>query len=267
MAALETAGLWLAVTGYALALLASLRHWRRPQAMLGFAAVAIGLHTAVLALRWARLGHGPFTTMHEVLSSNAWSLALVFSLAAWRVASLRAGAPAAFGVVVLLGAWALASNDAPGHFPATYGTWLLYAHAVLGKLFLGLALAAVALSAVVLERRWRGAADRFATLAPDASLDAQSAWFLRAAFVFHTLMLVAGAVWAQDAWGRYWDWDPLETWAFLTWLVLALALHLRAAARPAPVVNAGMAIAAFVIAFLTFFGVPFVAVAPHQGAI
>jgi hypothetical protein len=54
--------------------------------------------------------------------------------------------------------------------------------------------------------------------------------------VFDTLMLIVGAVWAQDAWGRYWAWDPLETWAFASWLALAAALHARATLRPAPAV-------------------------------
>jgi len=81
------------------------------------------------------------------------------------------------------------------------------------------------------------------------------------------LMLVAGAVWAQDAWGRYWAWDPLETWAFVTWLTLAGFLHARASLKLAPAAGAAMIMAVFVVAFLTFFGVPFVSMAPHKGAI
>jgi ABC-type transport system involved in cytochrome c biogenesis permease subunit len=80
-------------------------------------------------------------------------------------------------------------------------------------------------------------------------------------------MLIVGAVWAQDAWGRYWAWDPLETWAFATWLALALVLHARATFRPAPRWHGAMLIAVFVLAFLTFFGVPFISTAPHKGAV
>ena len=82
---------------------------------------------------------------------------------------------------------------------------------------------------------------------------------------FRGLMLVAGAIWAQDAWGRYWAWDRLETWAFITWLLLALALHLRMTYKPAPRLSSAMAFAVFGIAFLTFFGVPFLSDRPHQG--
>jgi ABC-type transport system involved in cytochrome c biogenesis permease subunit len=80
-------------------------------------------------------------------------------------------------------------------------------------------------------------------------------------------MLIAGAVWAQDAWGRWWAWDPLETWAFLTWLLLVGAFHARRTWRVGPRAGAWLILAVFVLAFFTFFGVPFVSVAPHKGAI
>ena len=80
-------------------------------------------------------------------------------------------------------------------------------------------------------------------------------------------MLIAGAVWAQDAWGRYWDWDPLETWAFATWLCMAGGLHLRAAFGLRPRLGSAILLFSFVMAFLTFFGVPFVSLNPHQGAV
>jgi ABC-type transport system involved in cytochrome c biogenesis permease subunit len=85
------------------------------------------------------------------------------------------------------------------------------------------------------------------------------------AFVFHSLMLIAGAVWAQDAWGRYWAWDPLETWAFMTWLALGASLHLRLTYRIPPWIGWLLILGVFILAFLTFFGVPFVSLAPHKG--
>ncbi len=45
-----------------------------------------------------------------------------------------------------------------------------------------------------------------------------------------TFAIVAGAIWAEAAWGRYWGWDPKETWALITWLVFAGYLHARATA-------------------------------------
>jgi len=49
------------------------------------------------------------------------------------------------------------------------------------------------------------------------------------AFVFPlwTFAVIAGAIWAENAWGRYWGWDPKETWAFITWVIYAGYLHAR----------------------------------------
>ena len=48
------------------------------------------------------------------------------------------------------------------------------------------------------------------------------------AFPLFTFAVIAGAIWAESAWGRYWGWDPKETWAFITWVVYAAYLHARA---------------------------------------
>ena len=50
------------------------------------------------------------------------------------------------------------------------------------------------------------------------------------AFPIWTFAVIAGAIWAENAWGRYWGWDPKETWAFITWMVYAAYLHARATA-------------------------------------
>ncbi|MCR2848176.1 cytochrome c biogenesis protein CcsA, partial [Weizmannia coagulans] len=46
-------------------------------------------------------------------------------------------------------------------------------------------------------------------------------------FLFLTIGILSGAVWANEAWGSYWSWDPKETWAFITWTIFAIYLHTR----------------------------------------
>jgi ABC-type transport system involved in cytochrome c biogenesis permease subunit len=270
---LEQVALWAALAAYALgATLAvgrapatALTLWQRGSATA--LALALLLHTLSLGLRWERLGHGPFTTLHEILSSNLWSLCLVLMLAWWAVREVRAVVAGAVPVLLLLGLWLTVANPGAGHLPPTYDTPLLYLHTVVGKLYLGLLLVAVALGSVPLWRRSVVGVRWFLRVPDDRRLDELAHRFAAYAFVFDTLMLIVGAVWAQDAWGRYWAWDPLETWAFLTWLALALALHARATLRPAPAVFGAWLLATFVLAFLTFFGVPFISMAPHKGAV
>ncbi len=239
--------------------------WRR-WAGAAFGA-ALLLHTLALAQRWQTLGHGPFTTMYEILSSNLWSLALVLAVSAWALRELRATLLAAAPVLLVLGSWLLLADARPGHFPATYDTPLLYLHTLVGKLFLGLLLTALALGVVPWLRRWAWAARLFADAPSDRRCDELAHHFAGMAFVFESLMLVVGAVWAQDAWGRYWAWDPLESWAFVTWLVLAAALHARVALRLTPAAFGLALVGVFAVAFLTFFGVPFISESPHKGAV
>jgi ABC-type transport system involved in cytochrome c biogenesis permease subunit len=272
----EIAWLWAALSAYAVAMLLALpgvgpsmaSPVRNARALAAGALVAaLALHTLSLAARWRLLGHGPFTTLHEILSSNLWSLALVFALSLWGVRELRSAMLFVAPVLLTLGAWLLIADARPGHLPPTYATPLLYVHTLVGKLFLGLLLVAVALGAVPMLRRTVWGAARCAGWAEDRRFDELAHRFAAYAFVFETLMLIVGAVWAQDAWGRYWAWDPLETWAFLTWLALAIALHARATLRLAPAAFGAALLGVFALAFLTFFGVPFVSTAPHKGAV
>jgi ABC-type transport system involved in cytochrome c biogenesis permease subunit len=224
-------------------------------------ALGLAAHTLTLAMRWARVGHGPFISMFEVLSSNAWSLALVFFVAYLASRAVRPAAAVALPVVVLLMSWMLSTHPDDGHLPATYRTLWLYAHVAFGKIFLGALLIAAGV-AVVMLRRGAAARNDEAT-----SLEGLALRFLALAFAFESLMLVTGAIWAQDAWGRFWAWDPLETWSFLTWLALAGLLHARVTLRVPPRATAALVVCVFVLAFLTFFGTPFVSTALHKGAV
>ena len=257
----ETLAMGLAFGGYGIALAATLRRLER---FTGIALLAaLSLHTLALATRWQSLGHGPFTTLYEILSSNLWSLALVTAVAWWLLREVRAALPAAWPVLVVLALWMLMADPRPGHLPPTYATPLLYLHTLVGKLYLGLLLVALALASVPWMRRHL---PRVAW-PDDARAEQLAHRFAAFAFVFDTLMLIVGAVWAQDAWGRYWAWDPLESWAFVSWLALAAALHARASLRPASGAFALWLLGVFVLAFLTFFGVPFISTAPHKGAV
>ena len=67
-------------------------------------------------------------------------------------------------------------------------------------------------------------------LPPAATLDRLSYRTIAFGFPLWTFAIIAGAIWAEAAWGRYWGWDPKETWAFITWIIYAGYLHARATA-------------------------------------
>ncbi|MBZ5665799.1 MAG: cytochrome c biogenesis protein CcsA [Acidobacteriia bacterium] len=86
------------------------------------------------------------------------------------------------------------------------------------------------------------------------------------AFPLLTLMIAAGAYWANQTWGSYWSWDPKETWAAITWLVYALYLHMRITRGWRGRRAAYFAIAGFVVVMFTFFGVTYLLPGLHAYA-
>jgi ABC-type transport system involved in cytochrome c biogenesis permease subunit len=227
--------------------------------------LGLALQTGAIAVRWLQVGHGPYTTMFEILSSNVWSLSLVYLIAYWRLVQTRASAAVVLPILVTMAAWMLLCDRGAGHVPATYDTPWLWVHTLFGKIFLGSLLLALGLALVILLRGGRELPTRLLAAPDNLALDAIAYRFMALALIFESLMLIVGAIWAQDAWGRYWAWDPLETWAFLTWIALVGSLHARAGFKLSLRTRAALVPPVFVLAFLTFFGVPFISAAPHQG--
>lgn len=263
--------LWLAVVAYVIAgvvaIVALVLGKRADRAVIACLGAALALHGYSIGVRWDRLGHGPYVTMFEILSSNVWSLSFVYFLAYLRYRPVRPAAAVVMPIIFILMAWLMFSSPGEGHLPPTYKTVWLYVHIILAKIFLGSLLVSVGLGGIVLMRRAGLLVARLSSMPADPRLDDLAYRFMALALIFDTLMLISGAIWAQDAWGRYWSWDPLETWSFMTWLFLAFALHLRVTFKLTPVTGAAMVMGVFVLAFLTFFGVPFISPAPHKGAV
>ncbi len=234
--------------------------------LLGLLLAVVFLLVAIV-VRWQRIGHGPFVSLFELLMSQAWSLGLVFTVTYWRFPLLRPAAIVVLPAIWILGAWLLMLEpDSPAFPPTYYNPWL-WAHVGFGKFFLAFCLIGSGLAGAVLLRRQPSLRTWFARLPDEHGIDALAWRFMLLAFIFHSLMLIAGGVWAQDAWGRYWDWDALETSSFLNWLLLGAALHARTTFRVPPRAAAVAIIVIFVFAFLTYFGAPFYSEAAHKGVI
>jgi ABC-type transport system involved in cytochrome c biogenesis permease subunit len=82
--------------------------------------------------------------------------------------------------------------------------------------------------------------------------------------VFTAGALVFGAIWASYAWGRFWSWDPKETWAFITWLTYTVFLHSRFIKKLRGPFVAWMSILGFAFTLFTFFGVNFLLSGLHS---
>nr|YP_009734501.1 cytochrome c heme attachment protein [Pedicularis resupinata]QIK00086.1 cytochrome c heme attachment protein [Pedicularis resupinata] len=83
-------------------------------------------------------------------------------------------------------------------------------------------------------------------------------------FIFLTTGILSGAVWANEAWGSYWSWDPKETWAFITWIVFAIYLHIRTNIKWKGTNSAIVASIGFLIIWICYFGVNLLGIGLHS---
>ncbi len=235
--------------------------------VLGFIVLGVLLLTVAIAARWIRIGHGPWISLFELLMSQVWSLGLIFAVLYWKLPGLRPSTVIVMPVMWILGSWVLLLEPGISHFPATYYNVWKWSHVGLGKIFLALLLAGVGLGGVMILRTTARGKIWFRAMPADAVIDKLAWRMMMLALVFDSLMLIAGAVWAQDAWGRYWAWDSLETSAFLTWIFLAIGLHIRLTYKIKPWVSGAIIIGVFIMAFSTYFGIPYLSPSAHKGMV
>jgi len=113
----------------------------------------------------------------------------------------------------------------------------------------------------------RAGASRLAGPLPSAAVLDRTAYRVIAfAFPVWTFAVIAGAIWAEAAWGRYWGWDPKETWSFITWVIYAGYLHARATAGWKGRRAAGIALVGFVALMIDYYAVNIWIVGLHSYA-
>lgn len=222
------------------------------------------IHTGLIVLRTFEAGRAPFETLYESLSWFAWSASATYIIVTrrWRDVYL----PGLFVSSLSLGAclYSLLSRS-PGITilpPALQSYWFEW-HVVFA--FFSYAVFIVSASVEA----------SFLILNPFVKRGVGRAWGLGAenieefhslakrlvmfGYPFLTFAILSGAAWANEAWGRYWSWDPKETWSLVTWTVFTIYLHSKAIPKyrglPASVIN----IIGFVCMMMTFLGVNWLA--------
>ena len=147
-------------------------------------------------------------------------------------------------------------TEAAELMPALKSVWLII-HVTVAILAVGVFVLGFSVGVVYLVKSRREATtpDRrtfWETLPSAASLERTAYGLNMVGFILWTFTLVAGAIWAQKAWGSYWTWDPKEVWTFVVWVVYAAYMHARATAGWEPRKAMWIAIAGFVTVVLNF---------------
>ena len=221
-------------------------------------------HSFALGLRWYVSGHGPYLSQHEGFSSIVWVVVVMFLAFSYRVPRLKA-----IGLIMMPSCFlmmAVGFYKTPGieRLPSTFtGIWLVL-HITFTKLALGAILIALGAALFFLLKETKGETGFYQKLPPLDALDQYSYKFAGFGFVFWTITVIAGAIWANEAWGRYWGWDPIETWSLITWLLFGLYLHLRRFSGWSGEKAAYLMVLCFLFSIAALFIIPFVMPTIHS---
>lgn len=197
-------------------------------------------HVAAVVTRGLAVGRAPWGNMYEFITALTCVAAVFFGYIVVRYRAWALGVWVMGAVVLALGlAETLIYTPAGPLVPALQSYWLSI-HVSAMTLATGIFFVAAVLGILYLvAERYRkrveaGKAEPgnglLARIPSAAQLDKLTYRTVIFGFPVWTFGVIAGAIWADQAWGRYWGWDPVETWAFITWVVYAAYLHARATA-------------------------------------
>lgn len=203
---------------------------------------------ASVILRGASVRRAPLGNMFEF--ATAGSMFVMLAFVAWgfrrelKWLGLFVVGPVLLTLGVALTVW---YTEAAELMPSLKSVWLVIHVAVAT---LSVALFSIAFSVMILylvqDRMERSGRVSFMSRLPGSRALERMAYGLHiVAFPLWTFTLIAGAIWARQAWGSYWNWDPKEVWTFVIWVVYAAYLHARATPRVARQTAALIALAGF----------------------
>ncbi len=236
----------------------------------------VTVQTVALGLRWYEsyqigIGHAPLTNMYESLVFFAWCTTLFYIFMEFKFKARVIGAfvmPFAFTAMAYASFAKGISQQISPLIPALQSNWLI-AHVM--TCFIGYGAFAVAggLGMMYLLKKSavkNGRSENTLTggLPELKVIDDLTHKTIVFGFMWLTAGIITGAVWANEAWGTYWSWDPKETWSIITWFVYASTLHARFTRGWSGSRIAWLAIIGFVSVFFTYFGVNFLLSGLHS---
>jgi cytochrome c-type biogenesis protein CcsB len=230
--------------------------------------VAAGIvHTLYLIVRYIEAGHTPLTSHHETVSFFAWSMTWAYLSFHWRFDVKNFGSFVSPLVSILMIVAAVSSRQVIPLSPLFNSIWLpIHASvAIMAYSFLALAFCGGIMYLLqereLKKKRFGYFFNRLPSL---EALDHLNRHCLAVGFSLMTLGIFTGIIWARQALGTYWRWDPKETWALITWFMYAFLIHQRFVAGWRGRRAAVMIIICFGAVIFTLWGVNFLFSGVHS---
>ena len=211
---------------------------------------AFALHTAFLIARGVTAKRLPLSNQFEFANAFAWGVALMLIAVKKRMKAdwlTVAGMPAALLVMTYAALQPMEIHDL---MPALRSAWfgVHIGSAVLS--YSAFVIAGVSgLRYLMAVKKGNAAAHAL------DQMDYLSYRMIAFGFLFLTVVILSGAIWAEQAWSSFWSWDPKEVWALITWIIYAVYLHLRLRGRRKGTAMAWYVVIAVPVVFFTFAGV------------
>ena len=229
--------------------------------------VCFGLHTAGLIVRWYISGHAPWSDAYESMIYVAWAT-MAFGVMLGKKSDLTFASTAFVTAMILMIAhWNWMDPSIGNLQPVLDSYWLMIHVAIIvgsyGPLTLGMILGLTALLLMILTTSKNK--DKMALNIKELTIINEMA--LTVGLVMLTIGNFLGGMWANESWGRYWGWDPKETWALISIMIYAFVIHMSLI--PGLRSRFGFSVAS-VVAFgsimMTYFGVNFYLAGLHSYA-
>ena len=212
--------------------LASEERWARLG--LSVTLVAAVVHVTGVVLRGVAAQRAPWGNMYEFITSSLAMAVVIYLVGVfafgWKGFGLPVSLLSSIGVGLAVTVFYV---DVAPLMPALHSVWFIIhivAAALAGAIFNIGGIASILFLVKQRAERNGTVTGYLARLPQTATLDRVSYRMHAFAFPLWTFAVAAGAIWAQYAWGRFWGWDPKETWSLVTWIVYAAYLHARATA-------------------------------------
>ena len=216
---------------------------------------ALALHTAAIVCRSVAAGRLPMSNQYEFATCFAWGLSLVSLIFIMRFKFRTLGAFASPVTLLIIGYAAMQNREVRELMPALRSSWLGY-HVSTAIIAYGAFGVAFVVALLFLLRNRLAKVDFFSRRLPSPEkLDIIGYRSVALGLLFLTFTIITGAIWAEQAWGSYWSWDPKETWSLVTWIVYAIYLHLRLRRNWQGRAAAIFAIVGFACVMFTYVGV------------